>query len=287
MKIVILGKNGQLGKTLFKELENSFKIIAYTKNQIDITSNASLQKLLKVKPNIIINCAAYTNVEASELNQNLANAVNKDALKYLSTLCKKINSLLIHFSTDYVFDGSKLSDYLENDHTNPLNKYGKSKLEGEKEIIISKCNYIIIRISWLFSEYGNNFYQTILNQLTKMNQIKVIDNQYGKPTSCMDLSKAIKQLVSKLDINKNYQKIYHYSGGAKVTWFQFAKYIQKEYQKKSKNKIHNLIFPISFKDFNSKVTRPVNSSLCGSLIREEFGIKSGNWKNGIRELIKI
>ena len=280
MKIALLGSNGQLGSSICKELNKSFKLFKFTKKDLNLTSERDLSKLIKIKPEIIINCAAYTNVEKSEENKDLAYLINSDSLKKLSLVSKKINSLLIHFSTDYVFDGTNPNEYFESDLTRPLNIYGKSKLKGEEAILKSGCNYIILRVSWLFSEYENNFFKTIYNKLINKEDIRVINDQFGKPTYCGDLAKAIRKIIFTIDTDQNYKNLYHYSGGDKVSWFEFAKFIEICIDKKS-----NLIKPITYKEFNSKAIRPVNSSLNCDLIKEDFDIHSGNWKEGVIYLI--
>lgn len=281
MKIVILGSNGQLGKTLYKVLKSKFEIFAFDKFELDITSKIKLNLLYKIQPNIVINCAAYTNVANCEIDKKIAYKINTYSVKNISLICKDLNSLLIHFSTDYVFDGLKKSEYKEYDITNPLNEYGKSKLKGEIEIQNSKCNFLILRVSWLFSEYGNNFFLKIYEKIKNNEDLVIVDDQFGRPTYALDLSKSIKKMILNISLNNKLNKVYHYSGGKAASWFEFSKFIKKYLEDKI-----TLISPISSKDYKSNVNRPARSILCSTLIKKDFDIGPGNWQLGVKKIIK-
>ena len=281
MKIVILGSNGQLGKTLYKVLKSKFEIFAFDKLELDITSKIKLNLLYKIQPNIVINCAAYTNVANCEIDKKIAYKINTYSVKNISLICKDLNSLLIHFSTDYVFDGLKKSEYKEYDITNPLNEYGKSKLKAEIEIQNSKCNFLILRVSWLFSEYGNNFFLKIYEKIKNNEDLVIVDDQFGRPTYALDLGKSVKKIILNLTLNNKLNKVYHYSGGKASSWFEFSKFI-KNYLEDNKT----LISPISSKDYVSNVNRPARSILCSKLIKKDFDISPGNWQLGVKKIIK-
>ena len=182
-KIIVTDKNGQLARTIISNFKNKFFVKSYDKKKIDITKKSDLLKLNLKGVSILINTAAYNEVEKSEKKNKLANKVNFVALKSLKEICDKNNIFLIHFSTDYVFDGKKKS-YSENDVVNPINEYGKSKARGEKFLLKSKLNnYVIIRLSWVYSPVGKNFLNKIINLLKIKDNLSVVNDQYGVPTS--------------------------------------------------------------------------------------------------------
>lgn len=185
LKILILGSDGQLASCLKDKLNSSEnKLLFVSKREVDITSKSSFHDVCsKFNPDFIVNAAAYTKVDDAEDNISLAYSINARALEHISKLCFQKDIWLIHFSTDYVFDGSSKKAYREDDHTNPIGAYGQSKLEGENAIIESNCKHIILRTSWVYSEYGTNFLKTINELITKrLSSIDVISDQTGCPT---------------------------------------------------------------------------------------------------------
>lgn len=260
MNILVLGSDSQIGKTL-KKLDLKKKKIFFNKKQININNYQLVKKkIYSLKPDIVINCAAYTNVEKCEFFRKKANKINYFAVKNLAKICFKTKSLLIHFSTDFVFEGKKNSPYKENFKKVPINYYGKTKLLGEQAIKNSNCNYIIIRTSWLFSEYGNNFLKKIIHNKKKI--IKVVDDQIGNPTYAGELAFAIDQILKKKNI-LNTKEIFHFSGKNICSWYDFASAIVKLFKKKNK-KYKKKIIPISTNQLISKVNRPKYSALCNN-----------------------
>ena len=229
-KILITGANGQLGKTI-KELygnDNSLEIVFKAKQELDITNNLELNTFFKAHNfDYCINCAAYTNVEKSETNPDLAFQVNADGVKNVAQQCKGHGIVLIHISTDYVFDGTKQTPYLEDDKTNPINQYGKSKLSGEQFVQDILDNYFVIRTSWLYSVYGNNFLKTIIQKIKNKEQIQIITTQKGTPTSCSDLAKFIFYLIKH---KVTAFGIYHFSPSGETTWYEYAMRICKHFK---------------------------------------------------------
>jgi dTDP-4-dehydrorhamnose reductase len=225
--ILVTGANGQLGKTieeLFFNNEDGIDFIFVTKEDVDITNVIELSDYFdKNKFDYCINCAAYTNVEQAEKTPEIAFKVNAEGVKYLAEICEKANTILIHISTDYVFDGEKKEPYTVNDLPNPINEYGKSKLLGEQYIQGVLGKYFVIRTSWLYSKkYGKNFYRAILEKAKSGKELTVTTQQTGCPTDTVNLSIFIFQLIKSR--NNNFG-LYHFCDGKAMTWYDFANQI--------------------------------------------------------------
>jgi len=251
MKILLLGKNGMLGSAFMAELsgEKDFETFAFDKETLDITNYPSLEKTFNdISPDIVINCAAYTAVDDCETNKDLAYKINGEVLEKISKFCQKNNSILIHFSTDYVFDGKKSDGYLENDSTLPINAYGESKLFGENNIRENMDRYYIVRTSWLYGPNGKNFVDTIIAIGRDKKTLNVVDDQHGCPTYTHDLchavienflypyfDKSLENHEHSLDENDSFKLtnannklefgIYHITNSEDTTWYMFTKKI--------------------------------------------------------------
>jgi len=236
-RILVTGANGQLGKTikeLYLKKENQFEFTFTTKIEFNITNQDSLNQFFNNNMfDYCINCAAYTNVEQAEKSPEIAYKVNAEGVKYLAEACKKSNTILIHISTDYVFDGEKQTSYTIKDKPNPINEYGKSKLLGEQHIQNILKEYFIIRTSWLYSKiYGKNFYKTILKKAETETKLFITDEQKGCPTNTVNLAKFSINLIN---TNRPFG-IYHFSDNKAMSWYDFAIQILKE--KKLSNKVN-------------------------------------------------
>ncbi|SNR75757.1 dTDP-4-dehydrorhamnose reductase [Lutibacter flavus] len=281
INILVTGSNGQLGNAI-KELENeysSYHLIFTDKKELDISKFDEVQEfVLKNKIQVIINCAAYTNVDKAEDELDLANEINYLAVENLGFVAKKNGIKLIHISTDYVFDGSSEIPYVENDKTNPKNNYGFTKLKGEEALIaINPENSIIIRTSWLYSLYGHNFVKTMLKLFKEKEVISVVSDQIGSPTNADDLAKVILQIIPAIK-NKGIE-IYHFANEGKCSWFEFAQEILKNSDANCK------IAPISSKEFKSKALRPKYSLLNTEKIKKTFKIEILNWKESLKRCL--
>lgn len=276
-KVMVLGVNGQVGKDLNIMIDREkYEVFPFSKNELDITDRNDLDKKIKdILPDWIINVAAYTNVEDAEDNFNKLNwSVNFKGIKYISELANKVNSKLIHISTDYVFDGEKTDEYLENDPTNPLNEYGKAKLSGEQAIItnMKTTKYYILRTSWVFSDHGNNFVNTVLKLAKNHQNLKFVNDQSGKPTYSKDLVECIFKIMN----SEVESGIYHFSNNDECTWFEFASEII------AKSKIKNInIEKCSSIEFAQKAKRPKNSAMSLKKIENSLNYKIPNWKNAL------
>lgn len=277
--ILITGANGQLGSEL-KVLSNEYKNFNYyftDIEELDITKKSDIDVFCKKnKINIIINCAAYTAVDLAESEIELSNLINAEAPKIITEIAIKKEIKVIHISTDYVFDGKNFKPYSEDDATNPTSQYGKSKLNGETNIL-QNPNSIIIRTSWLYSSFGKNFVKTILNLTKNKKELRVISDQIGSPTYANDLAKAILKILSD---NKFISGIYNYSNQGVASWYDFAFEIIKI--KKLKNKI----VPILTKDYPTPAARPFYSVLDKNKIVKTYNFDIPNWRDSLYICIK-
>ena len=281
--ILVTGSNGQLGSEL-KELSPSYPYNFFftARQDIDITSKDSIKEYCQTNNiNVIINCAAYTAVDKAESDEFNADLVNRKAVKKLALVSKELNIKLIHISTDYVFNGKSYKPYNEEFKTNPQSIYGKTKLKGEKELLnINPANSIIIRTSWVYSYYGNNFVKTMLRLGKEKESLSVIFDQIGAPTYAKDIAKTILDILPQIKNEK--VEIYHYSDEGVLSWYDFA----KEIMKMAKLKCN--INPIETKEYPTPAKRPHYSLLNKSKIKKEFGISLPYWKDGLSEcLIKL
>jgi len=293
MRILVTGKNGQLGRSIHKLVNTDSKIdnnqssnefIFVGREELDLSNESSISHYFDSNDrfDVIINCAAYTAVDKAEEEQELANQVNHLAVKQLAEISKAQHTKLIHISTDYVFDGESDKPYLESDTPNPINVYGKTKLAGEKTLqAIMSTNAIIIRTSWVYSEFNNNFVKTMLRLGQERNELNVVSDQIGSPTYATDLAEVILKIIS----NKNYQnkeqstEVYHYSNEGEISWYDFAKEIFKIAKTNCK------VNPITTQQYPTPAKRPKNTLMNKNKIIEKFGVKNANWKEPLNTCI--
>ncbi len=280
MKVLVTGKKGQLGSEL-KKISSiyDFNWLFTDRQSFDISDLENINVFLeKYNPDIIINCAAYTSTDGAEDHFELTNIVNHKAVSLIAKWCNNNNCKLLHISTDYVYDGNSLLPYLEIDKTNPLNNYGKSKLLGDLACQKYNPSSIIIRTSWLYSSFGNNFLTKVINAMKKNDEINIISDQYGSPTYAGDLANTIIDII----FNKEWHPgIYNFTNFGKVSWYNFAKEI------KSICGFPTIIKPISAKIYNQKAKRPNYSLLNNSKIINTFNIKQIDYLKSLKKCIKI
>lgn len=282
-KILVIG-NGQLGKSI-KLISSKYKheFIFANRHNIDLESENSINSFFRGKTfDLIINCAAYTQVDEANLYPDVANQINHLAVKQIAELAKKKNIKLIHISTDYVFDGNKNKPYVETDKTNPINTYGKSKLNGEFGILdLMPENALIIRTSWLYSEYGKNFLKTMLHLSKEKKCLKIINDQFGTPTYAVDLAEIIMLMVENhcFKINNFESNIFHYSNEGECTWYEFAESIFEL------NNISINIQAIKSEDFMSSVSRPKYTVMSKDKIKEHLQTSLPNWKSSLKRCL--
>lgn len=282
LNILVTGSNGQLGSEI-KEISSIYKYNFFftTKDNLDITEEQSIVSFVeKNNINTIINCAGYTAVDKAEEDKNNADLVNRKAVKKLAKISKEKNIKFIHISTDYVFDGVSNKPYCEEYKTNPNSVYGKTKLDGENEMIkINPYNSIIIRTSWVYSSFGNNFVKTMLKLGNDKEKLGVIFDQIGTPTYARDLAKTILEILPK--VNNDKVTIYNYSNEGVLSWYDFAKEIMAQ------ENLNCKINPIETFQYPTPAKRPHYSLLNKSKIKKDFGIDIPYWKDSLNECLEL
>lgn len=281
MRILITGKHGQLGNSL-KDLSSSMPeddFIFTDKEDIDLTDLEQVRKtIMNIQPEIIINCAGYTAVDQAEDEPSAAHFLNGEVVGLLASLSAELNALFIHISTDYVFDGKNFRPYEEDDTPSAPSIYGQSKIEGEENILMQGDNAVIIRTSWLYSQYGKNFVKTMLRLGQERDELKVIFDQVGTPTYATDLARAILEIVKKRE-NIEGIRIYNFSNEGAISWYDFAKTIME-----LKN-IACTIKPIQSHEFPAKAPRPFYSVLNKARIKEDFELEIPYWKDSLKKCL--
>ena len=280
MKWFITGANGQLGRCLQQTLEsNSIEYAAYSKEEIDITDYSRVNDVIhRVKPDIVVNAAAYTNVDQAEIDQSAANAINHTGVANLANASKLINARFIHFSTDYVFSGESTKPWQVSDATNPVSKYGESKLAGELEVArLYPSNSLVIRTAWLYSPFGKNFYKTMLTKAVNSQEIvRVVNDQIGQPTNANDLAELTVRAISK----KALPGIYHGTNSGTCSWFEFAKYIFEIAGEDAAR-----VIPVRSSELTTKVERPKYSVLDNQKWSEIGILPLGPWKDSVQKVL--
>ena len=279
--ILVTGSMGQLGSEI-KELSSNYNYNFFftTRDDIDITSKDSIKEFCQTNSiNVIINCAAYTAVDKAQSDIENADLVNRKAVKKLSIVAKGLDIKLIHISTDYVFDGKNFKPYVEEFQTNPQSVYGKTKLDGENEIRdINPLNSIIIRTSWVYSYYGNNFVKTMLRLGKEKEELGVIFDQVGTPTYAAHLAKTILDIVPQIENSK--VEIYNYSNEGVLSWYDFAKEIMKM------AKLNCKVKAIETYQYPTPAKRPHFSLLNKSKIKSKFNLEIPYWKDGLDDCLR-
>ncbi len=288
MKIMLLGANGQVGSEVCEAFadEKLFSLSALCSKELDLRDEKSLKSKFKENPpDIVINCAAYTDVEGCESNKNTALEVNGIVPGNLGKLCSFYNSFLIHLSTDYVFDGKKADLYSENDLCNPVNFYGQSKLIGEKNIQKTCKKFVILRVSWVFGKNGKNFLKTMID-LSEREEIHVISDQSSFPTSAKSIADILKKIVKIYSKDQSFDYgVYNYRNGPITTWYEFAKKIFLAAEKIGSIKNTPKIIPITSEDYISNVQRPFNSALSINKINTSLNLKETAWGQELEEVL--
>jgi dTDP-4-dehydrorhamnose reductase len=288
MKILITGADGQLGRELIKQGQlKGFSVQAPSEDDMDITDLEKIDHCMAFhQPEVIINAAAYTQVDKAESEAALAFAVNTTGSANLARMCAKNKIPLVHISTDYVFDGQKGTSYLETDAISPVGVYGRSKADGEIEIRSHLKEHIILRTSWLYGIHGHNFVKTMLKLATTKPKIRVVADQYGSPTNAADLAQTILIISDRMQFNDDVDwGTYHYCGQGVISWYNFAEKIiglARLYADVKTTRIE----PIATADYPTRAVRPIYSALDCSRIQKHFGINPKPWQKSLEITIK-
>jgi dTDP-4-dehydrorhamnose reductase len=283
--IVVTGKNGQLGselEILAPAFEVQYDFLLVDRSQLDLSSNESIDNFFSVhKPSVVINCAAYTAVDKAETDRDAAFQVNAVAVGKLAAFCKAIGALFITVSTDYVFDGNGTSPYLPSDATDPINYYGASKAEGEKLAITNNPDSIIIRTSWVYSRFGNNFVKTMIRLMGERPSLNVVGDQIGAPTYAADLASAIMHIVAQKIAGNKHSGIYHFSNSGAISWYDFAVAIGEMTHSNC------VVAKIGSEAFPTPAKRPHYSLMDCSSIIQDFGVGQPDWKESLQVCIPL
>lgn len=279
--ILVTGANGQLGRCIkdASKREEGLLFVFVTKAVLDISDKAALKEYFSKNTfDYCINTAAYTNVEQAEKDAENAFKINAEAARNLAQICSKKGTTLLHISTDYVFDGEKKDPYVETDATNPINVYGASKLKGEHYIQETCVAHYIIRTSWLYSQYGHNFLNTIVRHAKAGNKLSITTEQTGTPTNANDLAAFLIQIIKR---NTKEYGLYHYSNKGKATWYDFAEAILTQHSQLNASNLGKT------EHYPTFAKRPKNSVLDTGKVSKVFDIKEKDWKESLQSVISI
>lgn len=285
-RFLILGANGQLGIELQRAFQSSGQVIAFGRAECDLSNPDSIRIAIQnAHPDIILNAAAYTAVDRAESEPNLATSINGDAPGILASEAKKRNALLVHYSTDYVFDGKKSEPWAEDDPVRPLNVYGASKLAGERNIQQVGGAFLIFRTSWVFSPHGKNFLLTMLRLGQERKELKIVNDQCGAPTSALALANATHRIFQKTpnESFKNLAGIYHMSCAGETTWCDFARTI---FQKLQAEGPWASVIGIPSSEYPTPAARPANSVLSNQKLLKTFDVKLPSWDAALEDSLR-
>lgn len=287
MKVLITGKNGQVGSCLVSQLTDipSIDFLALGREELDITNADQVNEVVnKYQPTVIINAAAYTAVDKAESEVELANAINNIGPKNLAKAASSVNAVILHISTDYVFAGNKHGLYTENDEVNPQGVYGQTKLAGEQSVAQECAEHIILRTAWVFSEYGNNFVKTMLRLAQTRDTLGVVGDQYGGPTYAGDIAKALINIAQQLQQGDDKFGVYNYSGYPHVSWQEFATEIFAKALSQQVIETPITVNAISTSEYPTPAKRPANSKLDCSKITTNFSVQPSDWKAALNTI---
>ncbi|MBI2602724.1 MAG: dTDP-4-dehydrorhamnose reductase [Deltaproteobacteria bacterium] len=297
-RIFVTGISGQLGQEVFRSwvgkaelfgtcIEKDWKVEGAPVFQLDLTDKSSLRSLIqKIKPEIIINCAAFTAVDAAEEQRELCHELNAEVPSVLAEEAAVLNALLIHISTDYVFDGSGETPRKETESPQPLNQYGVSKRLGERKVETVGGRYVILRTSWVFSPVGGNFVKTMIRLGKTKRELRVVSDQIGAPTSVAELNKAINSVVSvylsdREAFSQLHSGVYHAACGGETSWADFANKIFRNCKELGIELMVERVEPIATAQYPTPARRPLNSRLCCDRLEEHFGVRLLPWEDAL------
>lgn len=284
MKTILLaGCNGQVGAELVTALSGVGRVIACDRKALDLADPAAIaEKIRTVSPSIVVNAAAYTAVDRAEKEPALAHAINAVAPAVMAEEVRRLGGLLVHYSTDYVFDGDKDGAYTEEDTPNPLNVYGHSKLAGERAIVSSGCEHLIFRTSWVYGARGANFLLTMLRLAAERSELKLVDDQVGAPTWSRDIAQATATVLAARGGLADARGLFHLSAAGHTTWLNFAQAIFAAGLQGARGP-H--LIPISAEQYGAPALRPRNSRLDGRRLREAFRIQIPDWQFSLHQCL--
>jgi len=305
--ILLAGKNGQVGAELHRLLPELGEVVAPGRQQLDLLDPGSIRRAVReIRPQLIVNAAAYTGVDSAETDEAAAHVVNADAPALLAEEAKRLGAALVHYSTDYIFDGSRATPYDEEDLTNPLNAYGRTKLAGEKAVRTSGVPHLIFRTSWVYATHGRNFLLTILRLATEREELKIVCDQIGSPTCASDIAAATRKILAGIyrghpdgSLLDRVSGTYHITAAGQVSWFDFAKAILEQAPAatrqmswfvaalKGRPLIVRRILPITSDEYRSAARRPLYSVLSNSRLTRTFGFALSAWPTQLQRCFTV
>ena len=288
-RILIVGAAGQVGKELQCTFQDFGEVVAVDRESVNLESAEETRELvLKSKPDIILNAAAYTAVDRAETEPAIALAINAEAPRILAEEAKRTGALFVHYSTDYVFDGTKREPWVENDSPNPLGVYGRTKLAGEQAIQRVGGRYLIFRTSWVYGPHGNNFLLTMLRLAQQRTELNIVDDQVGSPTTSIELANATRRIVGGITAgefgdSQNWAGLYHMSCAGSVTWCGFARAIFAHPQAQLGSRVP-IVHAISSSQYPVAAQRPLYSILSNESLQAKFGIQLQSWNSALDDV---
>ncbi len=287
-RILLLGKNGQIAWELRRALAVQAEVITLGSQDLNLENSMAIREAVRnINPRVIVNAAAFTAVDQAEDEPEKARLINAVAPGIIAEEAKRSRALLVHYSTDYVFDGSKESPYTEDDRAEPINVYGKTKLEGENNIRDVDASHLIFRTCWVYGMRGRNFLLAMLKLAREKDELRVVDDQYGSPTWSRMIAQATALILfcsSHLELEGNITGTYHLSARGQTTWYEFARTIFELYFT-SENDYANVI-PIPSDEFITRAKRPANSVLSADKLEKEFGISLPWWYSSLAQVME-
>jgi dTDP-4-dehydrorhamnose reductase len=285
-KFLITGAKGQVGYCLALQLQGKYEILAVDRDELDITDQSAVKNAVEnFRPDVIINAAAHTAVDRAETEVELSKAINVKGPQYLAEAAKDVGAVILHISTDYVFDGQREGKYKETDATDPQGVYGKTKLEGEQAVAKANDKFIVLRTAWVFGEHGNNFVKTMLRLAKTRDTLGVVADQIGGPTYAGDIARTLIQIAEKIINGETVEYgIYHFTGEPYVSWCDFAKAIFAEAISQNVLEKSPLVNAITTADYPTPAKRPANSCLDLTKIQQAFGVQPSNWQKALKNI---
>jgi dTDP-4-dehydrorhamnose reductase len=280
VRILLLGRNGQLGHELARALAHGHELKSTDRTELDLADAEAIRRVVReALPDAIVNAAAYTAVDQAESEPALAMRINAEAPGVLAEEAKRRGALLVHYSTDYVFDGEKGAPYVEDDAPNPLGAYGRSKLEGERRIAASGCRHLILRTCWVYESRGRNFLLTILRLARERGELRVVGDQVGSPTAARDLADACAKLLASGEAPEG---IFHLAATGQCSWFEFAREILAQ-----TGNARVKLTQITTAEYPTAARRPRYSVLSCERIRRACGIALPHWRDGLARVLRV
>ena len=297
IRVLVTGAKGQVGRELSRELAQRCELVACDRGTLDLADPDSIKtRMREVQPQVVVNCAAYTAVDRAETDRDAAHAVNATGPGVLAEEARRLGALLVHFSTDYVFDGAKPSPYVEDDPVNPLSVYGASKLGGERAIAAAGADHLILRTSWVYGPHGKNFLFTMLRMGRERDELRVVDDQRGAPTSSRALARLVREILGGSGSQPltepgvravaERRGLYHATAAGNTSWFGFAQAIFEEVERQRRlDFTPPRLVAILTSGYPTPARRPANSVLSSARLADAFGAAIPDWREGLRETV--